>query len=113
MVYEKKSFSRDMIKNLHKISGLIGHFVVSWDQKRGMDPLRCTIDVISHGISSCVSSNTICSISTSLATLPSSLTPRLKNLYPKYESELWNVRLKIWAWNVLTSYGSQNWVDSP
>lgn len=36
-------------KNLQMISGLFRREVKSWDQKRGMDPRVCTIEVICAG----------------------------------------------------------------
>jgi len=66
--------------NIHIISGLIFSFEVSCDQKRGIEPRFWMIELIWMGKPSGTSSKTICSVSTSLATLPFSLTPRLKYL---------------------------------
>lgn len=66
--------------NIHIISGLILRREVSCDQKSGIDPRFWTTELICMGNPSGTSSNTICSVSTSLATLPFSFTPRFKYL---------------------------------
>ena len=53
------------------------------DQNRGMEPRICTTDVIGIFCPSGTSLVTICSISTSLATLPASFIPRLKYLHER------------------------------
>jgi len=63
------------------ISGLIFRREVSCDQKRGIEPRFWMIELILMGRPSGTSSKTICSVSTSFATLPFSLTPRLKYLH--------------------------------
>lgn len=79
-------------RDIHIISGLILNFEVCWDQKRGMDPLFCTTEVIAEEISPGISSDTICSISTSLATSPFSLTPRFRYLSQKIIFIEWSAR---------------------
>lgn len=76
-----------MYQSLHIMSGLIFIHDVSWDQKSGIDPRTCTTELICIGYPSGTSSTTICSVSTSLATLPFSLTPRFKYLYDRRESK--------------------------
>ena len=58
---------------------------VSWDQKSGIEPLFWTTELICVGHPSGTSSNTICSVSTSFATLPFSFTPRFKYLCNRRE----------------------------
>ena len=68
------------IKDIHLISGLIFKREVSCDQNSGMEPRFWTTELICKGNPSGTSSKTICSVSTSLATLPFSFTPRFKYL---------------------------------
>ena len=68
------------IKDIHIISGLIFKREVSCDQNSGMEPRFWTTELICMGNPSGTSSKTICSVSTSLATLPFSFTPRFKYL---------------------------------
>lgn len=60
------------------ISGLGLNLEASCDQKRGIEPLICTTELIFPLHDPASSSRTICSVSTSLATRPWSLTPRFK-----------------------------------
>ena len=66
---------------LHIMSGCGVNTDVSCDQNSGMEPRICTTDVIGTFWPSGTSLVTICSISTSLATLPASFIPRLKYLH--------------------------------
>jgi hypothetical protein len=68
---------------LHIMSGFIFSGEASWDQKRGIEPRIWTTELICIGDPSQASAKTICSVSTSLATLPLSLTPRFKYLHHK------------------------------
>lgn len=63
---------------LHIISGLGLSLEASCDQNRGIEPLICTTELIFPLHNPASSSRTICSVSTSFATLPRSLTPRFK-----------------------------------
>jgi len=74
------------------MSGFILSHELSWDQKRGIEPRFCTTELIWEGIPPAVSSNTICSVSTSLATLPFSLTPRFKYLIKENDEKQFYVR---------------------
>lgn len=56
-----------------------------WDQIRGTEPRYCTTELIRIVRPSVASSDTICSVSTSLATLPLLFTPRFKYLHQKIE----------------------------
>lgn len=62
------------------MSGLGLSREASCDQKRGMDPRICTMELILPFQEPASSSNTICSVSTSLATFPWSFTPLFKYL---------------------------------
>lgn len=80
---DKRSISVTVFRkweHIHIISGLRFRREVSCDQKRGIEPRFWTTEHIWTGRPSGTSSNTICSVSTSLATLPLSFTPRLKYL---------------------------------
>lgn len=66
--------------NLQTISGLGLNLEASWDQNRGIEPRICTTELILPLHDPASSSRTICSISTSLATLPQSFTPLFKYL---------------------------------
>lgn len=69
--------------SLQCMSGLALRREASWDQKRGIDPRTWTTELIrSNPGPDPVSSTTICSVSTSFATRPLSLTPRFKYLSP-------------------------------
>jgi len=68
-------------EDIHIISGLRFRREVSCDQNRGIEPRFCTTEHIWTGRPSGTSSNTICSVSTSFATLPLSFNPRLKYLH--------------------------------
>jgi hypothetical protein len=68
---------------IHIMSGLRFNREVSWDQKRGIEPRFCTTELICIEHPSGASSKTNCSVSTSLATLPFSLTPRFRYLLQK------------------------------
>lgn len=74
-------------KLIHIMSGLIFSREVSWDQNRGIEPRFCTTELICKEHPLGESSKTICSVSTSLATLPFSLTPRFKYLLQETERE--------------------------
>jgi hypothetical protein len=63
------------------ISGLIFRREVSCDQNRGIEPRFWMTELIGMGRPSGTSSKIIGSVSTSFATLPFSLTPRLKYLH--------------------------------
>ena len=77
---DKKTETTVIEKHIHIISGLIFKREVSCDQKRGIEPRFWTTELIRTGDPSAISSNTICSVSTSFATRPFSLTPRLRYL---------------------------------
>ena len=64
---------------------------VSWDQKRGIEPRICTTEVICVGHPAGALSITICSVSTSLATLPFSFTPRFKYLHQQKAKQTKNL----------------------
>lgn len=66
--------------NLQTISGLGLNLEASWDQNRGIEPRICTTELILPLHDPASSSRTICSVSTSLATLPQSFTPLFKYL---------------------------------
>lgn len=65
------------------MSGLRFRREVSCDQNRGIEPRFWTTELIRVGNPSGTSSNIICSVSTSFATLPLSFTPRFRYLYLK------------------------------
>lgn len=81
--YEQERMSQrgDARIGLRCISGLAFRREASCDQKSGIDPRTCTTELIrSYPGPDPVSSTTICSVSTSLATRPLSFTPRFKYL---------------------------------
>ena len=69
------------------MSGLGLSREASWDQKRGIDPRICTTALILPFNEPASSSNTICSVSTSLATFPWSFTPLFKYLQKPWGGE--------------------------
>uniref|UniRef100_A0A0A9E427 Uncharacterized protein n=1 Tax=Arundo donax TaxID=35708 RepID=A0A0A9E427_ARUDO len=75
-----------------KISGLGLSREASCDQKRGIDPRICTTALILPLQEPASSSNTICSVSTSLATFPWSFTPLFRYLVPAKCRDLLEMR---------------------
>jgi hypothetical protein len=73
---------------IHIMSGLRFSREDSCDQKSGIEPRFCTTELICTGCSSETSSNTTCSVSTSLATLPFSFTPRFRYLDRQEKSKV-------------------------
>lgn len=73
--------NRSETRDIHIISGLRFNREVSCDQKSGIDPRFWMTELICVGNPSGTSSNTICSVSTSLATRPSSFTPLFRYLH--------------------------------
>lgn len=85
--------------SLRIISGLGLNLEASCDQKRGIDPRICTTELILPLHDPASSSRTICSVSTSFATLPQSFTPLFKYLQqinkPHYKSSYSDKKCKF------------------